>query len=198
MDARERSAARRQAVNEAVMRIRAIETAQGVTRRSLEDIKQVLIELAQKKELFPLEDFTNPGGGETKANALFRLHEDDDHRFALYGQMSTEPRESPPHDHTVWAVVVGMYGEELNKLYDHHEGGVAQKGEVMVKDGAGVALMPEDLHSIHMDAKEPVLNFHMYGLGLEQLHGRRYYRPATHDWKHYPASDGIQDLPEPA
>jgi len=90
-----------------------------------------------------------------------------------------------------------MYGEELNKLYDHADGGVQEREQVLVADGAGVALLPDDLHSIHMHAREPVLNFHMYGLGLEQLSGRRYYRPDTHDWKHFPASDGIQDLPEP-
>ena len=198
MDAKERSAARKKAVHDAVMRIRAIETAQGVTRTSLEDIKAVLLELAARKDLFPLTDFTHPGGGEEVKNALYRLHEDEDHRFALYGQMSTSARDTPAHDHTTWAIVVGMYAQELNKFYDHDEGGVTYLREEMVEEGTGVAMMPEDLHSIHMHAREPVLNFHMYGLGLEQLHGRRYYRPDTHDWKHFPASDGIQDLPEPA
>ncbi len=197
MEAKERAAARKKAVADAVMRVRAIETAQGVTRRSLEDIKAVLIELAGKKDLFPLDDFMRPGGGPKLDNALFRLHEDDDHRFALYGQMSTQPRDTPAHDHTTWAVVVGMYGQELNRFYDHHDGGVQETTEVMVEDGTGVALMPEDLHSIHMHAREPVLNFHMYGLGLEQLSGRRYYRRETNDWKHFPASEGIQDLPDP-
>ena len=198
MDAMERSAARKKAVQDAVMRIRAIETAQGVTRTSLDDIKAVLLELAAQKDLFPLSDFTHPGGGEEVKNALYRLHEDEDHRFALYGQMSTTSRDTPAHDHTTWAIVVGMHGQELNKFYDHDDGGVKYVREEMVEEGTGVAMLPEDLHSIHMHAREPVLNFHMYGLGLEQLHGRRYYRPDTHDWKHFPASEGIQDLPDPA
>ncbi|ANK80489.1 MAG: hypothetical protein TEF_06505 [Rhizobiales bacterium NRL2] len=198
MDAMARSDARKQAVQEAVMRIRAIETAQGVTRRSLEDIKAVLVDLAAKRELFPLEDFPPPAPGSKRNNALYRLHEDDDNRFALYAQMSTGGTDSPAHDHTTWAVIVGIEGEELNRLYDHAEGGVQERGQVLVKQGQGVALMPEDLHSIHIHGETPVLNFHMYGLGLEQLHGRRYYRPETHDWKHFPASDAIQDLPEPA
>lgn len=198
MDAMERSAARKKAVQDAVMRIRAIETAQGVTRTSLDDIKAVLLELAAQKDLFPLSDFTHPGGGEEVKNALYRLHEDEDHRFALYGQMSTTSRDTPAHDHTTWAIVVGMHGQELNKFYDHDDGGVKYVREEMVEAGTGVAMLPEDLHSIHMHAREPVLNFHMYGLGLEQLDGRRFYRPDTHDWKHFPASDGIQDLPEPA
>ncbi|WP_417513809.1 cysteine dioxygenase [Minwuia sp.] len=198
MEATERSAARKREIAEAVMRIRAIETAQGVTRTSLNDIKAVLLELAERKDLFPLEDFTHPGGGPAVENALFRLHEDDDHRFALYGQMSTRPRDTPAHNHTTWAIVVGMYGEELNKFYDRDNGGVAYRDEHVVKAGTGVAMLPDDLHSIHMHAREPVLNFHMYGLALEQLDRRQYYRPETNDWKHFPASEGIQDLPEPA
>ena len=198
MDAMERSAARRQAVHEAVMRIRAIETAQGVTRRSLEDIKSVLIELAARKDLFPLEDFPPPQADSKRNNKLYRLHEDEDHRFALYAQMSTGGTDSPAHDHTTWAVIVGIEGEELNRLYDHEDGGVKERDQVVVRQGAGVALMPDDLHSIHIHGQDAVLNFHMYGLGLEQLHGRKFYRPDTHDWKHFPASDAIQDLPEPA
>lgn len=199
MDAKERSAARKEAVNEAVMRIRAIETAQGVTRRSLEDIKSVLIELAARRDLFPLEDFPPPSPESKRNNRLYRLHEDDDNRFALYAQMSTgKGTDSPAHDHTTWAVIVGIEGEELNRLYDHENGGVKEREQVVVRQGAGVALMPEDLHSIHIHDQDAVLNFHMYGLGLEQLHGRQYYRPETHDWKHFPASDSIQDLPEPA
>ncbi len=150
MDAMERSAARKKAVQDAVMRIRAIETAQGVTRTSLDDIKAVLLELAAQKDLFPLSDFTHPGGGEEVKNALYRLHEDEDHRFALYGQMSTTSRDTPAHDHTTWAIVVGMHGQELNKFYDHDDGGVKYVREEMVEAGTGVAMLPEDLHSIHI------------------------------------------------
>ena len=46
-----------------------------------------------------------------------------------------------------------------------------------------------------MAADRPVLNFHMYGLALEQLHARRYYKPHLHEWAHFPASEAIRDLP---
>ena len=106
---------------------------------------------------------------------------------------------SPAHDHTTWAVIVGMEGKELNRLYDPAEdGGVAEKDQFVVEAGTGLALMPDDLHSIHIDGTEPVLNFHMYGLALEQLEHRRYYKPETGEWKHFPASEGIRDLPLPA
>ena len=96
-------------------------------------------------------------------------------------------------------MIVGLQGEELNRLYDHDgQGGVKERETFMVTTGTGIAFMPEDLHSIHMVPEKAVLNFHMYGLALEQLHARRYYKAKTHDWAHFPASDGIRDLPLPA
>jgi len=130
--------------------------------------------------------------------ALADAIEDADHRFALYAQRSQGGTDTPAHDHTTWAIIVGVDGDELNRLYVHEAGGVRKTGEQVVGRGTGIAFMPDDLHSIHIPPQTPVLNFHMYGLALEQLHGRRYYRPATHDWAHFPASEGIRDLPAPA
>ena len=54
-----------------------------VTREALEEIKDLLIDLAKKDGLFPLSDF--PVDPETDGNGvIYRLSEDDDHRFALY------------------------------------------------------------------------------------------------------------------
>ncbi|MEC9345064.1 MAG: cysteine dioxygenase [Pseudomonadota bacterium] len=194
----ERADARKAAIAEAVSAVRAIERDKGVTRESLGAIRATLLDLAAQRELFPLDDFPAPEKDGKRNNALYRLSEDADHRFALYAQRSEGDTNSPAHDHTTWAVIVGIDGEELNRFYrkDADEG-VVEVDSAVVTTGTGVALMPEDLHSIHI-AKGPVLNFHMYGLGLEQLHGRRYYKTLTNEWKYFPASDGIRDLPEPA
>jgi len=61
----------------------------------------------------------------------------------------------------------------------------------MVKAGTGVTFMPEDLHSIHIDA--PLINFHMYGLGLEQLDKRRYYKTQENVWSVFPAHSDIRE-----
>jgi len=199
MTSKERATARDEAVKTAMMKVRAIEVAQGVTRQAVTDMRDVLIDLAKRRDLFPLADFPPPDPSMARKNALYRLSEDADHRFALYVQLSMGGTNSPAHDHTTWAVIVGMEGKELNRLYDpSDDGAVAEKGQFVVEAGTGLALMPDDLHSIHIDGAEPVLNFHMYGLGLEQLEHRRYYKPETHEWKHFPASDGIRDLPQPA
>ncbi|MBU6271763.1 MAG: cysteine dioxygenase [Betaproteobacteria bacterium] len=196
MDATTRHRLRQQAIAETVAQVRGIEAAQGVTRESLAAIRAALQALAARSELFPLEDFPMPAAGSARNNALYRLSEDPDHRFALYGHVSRGGTDTPAHNHTTWAVIVGLQGEELNRLYDHDgRGGVALRETFTVGPGTGIGFLPDDLHSIHMAPERPVLNFHMYGLALEQLHARRYYKPHLHEWAHFPASEAIRDLP---
>ena len=51
--------------------------------------------------------------------------------------------------------------------------------------------MPEDLHSIHIAA--PLINFHMYGLALEELHHREYYKAEERAWKVFPPHSDIRE-----
>lgn len=99
---------------------------------------------------------------------------------------------TPAHNHTTWAVIVGVSGEELNRFYDRaEEGGVQEKGQSVVRQGTGVAFMPEDLHSIHIQA--PLVNFHMYGLALDQLHRREYYKAEEKAWRVFPPHADIRE-----
>jgi predicted metal-dependent enzyme (double-stranded beta helix superfamily) len=188
----DRTEQRRRTVAEAVADIRAIEAREGVTREGLARIRERLITLAAQTELFGPDDFPPPGTGDSRRSALYRLSEDADHRFALYANASHGGYGTPAHDHTTWAVIVGVTGAELNKFYEPtQEGGVREKGAFTVRAGSGVAFMPTDLHSIHIDA--PLINFHMYGLGLEQLHSRRYYKPAENAWAIFPPHADIRE-----
>jgi predicted metal-dependent enzyme (double-stranded beta helix superfamily) len=175
----------------AVADIRAIESREGVTRESLEHIKQRLIRLAARQELFPASDFSPPAPGGKLKSCLYRVAEDADHRFALYVNASLGGHSTPAHNHTTWAVIVGVTGEELNRFYDRTDGAPRQKGEYVVKQGTGVCFMPEDLHSIHIQA--PLVNFHMYGLALDHLHQREYYQAAEGVWKVFPAHGDIRE-----
>ena len=186
-----RAEERTREINAAVADIRRIEAA-GVTRESLEKIKQRLIKLAARTDLFDPADFPPPAPGAKRNSCLYRLAEDEEHRYALYANSSNGTYGTPAHNHTTWAVIVGVIGEELNRLYDRSEdGGVKQKGEYMVKQGTGVAFLPEDLHSIHITA--PLLNFHMYGLALEQLRRRQFYDAKAKGWKIFPAHSDIRE-----
>jgi predicted metal-dependent enzyme (double-stranded beta helix superfamily) len=125
---------------------------------------------------------------------LYRLSEDDDHRYALYANAAFGRYANAPHNHTTWAVIVGVHGEEPNRFYRRTpDGGVEQIGGEVVRPGTGVTFMPDDLHSLDIQADAPMLNFHMYGLALEQLDRRQYYTASDHTWRHYPAHTDIRE-----
>ena len=186
-----RAIARREEIEAAVAEVRQIEKKDGVTRASLEKIKQRLMRLAARQELFTAADYPPPQPGAKRNSCLYRVSEDADHRFALYVNSSDGNYGTPAHNHTTWAVIVGVSGEELNRFYDRVDGGVKEKGNAVVKQGTGVAFMPADLHSIHIQA--PLINFHMYGLALEELHHREYYKAEERAWKVFPPHSDIRE-----
>src|SRR5919106_6198080 len=175
---------RKREIESAVDAVREIERRDGVSRESLQEIKERLIGLAGRTELFSASDFPPPAPGGKLKSCLYRVAEDPDHRFALYVNASLGGYGTPAHNHTTWAVIVGVTGEELNRFYDRPAEGPRQKGEYVVKRGTGVCFMPEDLHSIHIQA--PLVNFHMYGLALDHLHSREYYKADEQAWKIFP------------
>ena len=188
---------RQAAVAASVGRIREIETSQGVTRGALEGIKRELLDLADNMEIFPIEDF--PASDEDSYDVLYRLSEDDDHRFALYASTGTPGKSVPPHNHTTWAVIVGLHGDEHNVFYERTddgstpgEGVLRQTGGVTINHGVGTAMMPQDIHSIHIAEGERTVHLHMYGLALEQLHERVMYNREQGTYRVFPASQNIQ------
>ena len=187
----ERTIARKREIESAVADVRQIEKKEGVTRASLEKIKQRLMRLAARQDLFTAADYPPPQPGAKRNSCLYRVSEDTDHRFALYVNSSDGNYGTPAHNHTTWAVIVGVSGAELNRFYDRAEGGVREKGTAVVRQGSGVAFMPEDLHSIHIQA--PLINFHMYGLALEELRHREYYKPEERSWKVFPPHSDIRE-----
>ena len=188
----DRAAERRKEIESAVADVRDVERREGVNPTSLAKIKARLIRLAARTDLFEPKDYPPPGAAQKLRSCLYRLSEDPDHRFALYANASLGGYGTPAHNHTTWAVIVGVTGEEQNRFYDRSpEGGVREKGRAVVRQGTGVAFMPEELHSIHIDA--PLLNFHMYGLALEQLHQREFYKEKEARWDIFPAHSDIRD-----
>ncbi|HEX5320284.1 MAG TPA: rhodanese-like domain-containing protein [Stellaceae bacterium] len=163
--------ARAAAVAETVAAIRAIEREMGVEPRALDRIREKLIALASRTELFPPGSFPVPAGKPGKA---YRLAEDADHRFALYAAAGSNGREAPPHNHTTWAVIAGVYGEEHNVFYRRTDNGsvpgqgaLEKTGELTIVKGNACTLMPNDFHTI--ETRGDGLHLHMYGLSLEHL-----------------------------
>ena len=188
-------------VAETVERVRAVERAGidrdgEVTRATLEEIKALLIGLAGEAQLFPAEEFQPPGQGDS----LYRLSEDPDHRFALYAVSAHRGKATPPHNHTTWAVVAGIRGAEENRFYERVDdrqtpgrGEVEEVARTVVVPGKAVALMPEDIHSIHIDGEAPSLLLHMYGLALDHLPDRIYFDRETGEAKRFPGHPDIRD-----
>jgi predicted metal-dependent enzyme (double-stranded beta helix superfamily) len=184
---------RRAAVSETIAKIRQVESRMGVTRPALTEIKSLLLDLASHKELFPREDFELKEGKST----IYRLSEDADNRFALYMSCGAPAKRTPPHDHTTWAVIVGVDGEEANYFYERADdrsqagkGTLKQVREEVVRHGSGVTLMPEDIHHIESGSK-PNMHLHMYGLSLEHLPNRVQYNVGEGTYKVFPANPNI-------
>jgi rhodanese-related sulfurtransferase/predicted metal-dependent enzyme (double-stranded beta helix superfamily) len=155
---------------------RGIIARRGVTRAALDELKPVLVALGERGELFPPEHFRIPAG---HPNAIFHLAEDADGGFALYGSAGLPGAKQLPHDHTTWAVIAGVYGEEHNVFYRRSDDGsvsgrgtLAPIGETTVRRGSACALMPDDFHTIETRGGGSKLHLHLYGRTLEDLPGR--------------------------
>ena len=165
------------AVADTLARGREIETSQGINRAALSEMREELYKLAARQELFPKSDFPPPEDG--TPNVRYLLSEDADKRFALYMNSIKPGKLTDPHNHTTWAVVAAVEGEEINHFYERTDDG-SQDGkaslelsrEVIVRPGVGVAMMPDDIHSIAVEGDTPTLHLHMYGKSLDTITDR--------------------------
>jgi rhodanese-related sulfurtransferase/predicted metal-dependent enzyme (double-stranded beta helix superfamily) len=167
---------RAKAVEELIERVRAIEMRDGVSRASLESIQAELITLASRTDLFPEQHFANAPG---RTGTIYHLAEDRDGRFALYGSAGVPGKAQPPHNHTTWASIAGVFGEEHNVFYERTdrgeipgEGVLRRTHELTIRRGSACAMLPDDFHTIEVTGKEASLHLHLYGKTLEDLPGR--------------------------
>src|SRR6202045_1366915 len=154
--------ARARAVAGTIAAIRGIEAELGVTPAALDKIREGLIALATRTELFPEASFPIPAGAPGRA---YRLAEDPDHRFALYASAGAPGRAAPPHNPTTWAGIPGVHGEEHNVFYQRtHDRSAAGQGrlerthELTVVRGNACMLMPDDFHTIETHGPQPGLH----------------------------------------
>ena len=155
----------------------------GIDQTGVELIKERLLLLAERDDLFGDGDFPPPDTPQTSLS--YRIAQNDDDELALYVQCVADGTSAPPHEHTTWAVIIGMRGQELNRLYGPCAGGGEPQvqHEVVVERGTGVAMLGDDVHSIHIEGA--ATNFHCYGLALERLTGRRFWHARSGEWRVY-------------
>ncbi|RYP49685.1 hypothetical protein DL770_011145 [Monosporascus sp. CRB-9-2] len=177
---------RDRAVHQTLVAIRAIAAQDGITHASLARIADRLQELAAQEALFPLDAFPPPAAGDADASSRYLLHGEPDQTFALYLNSINPGKTTPPHNHTTWAVIVALEGQELNRVYTRTDDGrdperatLALSREVVVQPGTPITFLDDDIHSIHVVGNAPTRHFHLYGRALETLTGRVGYDLAT-------------------
>jgi predicted metal-dependent enzyme (double-stranded beta helix superfamily) len=171
--------AREEAVIELFARAREAQGGSAITRAGVDAIAQSLRRLAVRRDLFPLEDFPLP---EAKRSVLYILGEDEQSGFVVYAVRSAPSPERPtprPHNHSTWAAVATVYGNELQEIYERTDdgatpdrGALCKVREFLVVPGTAIGYLPDEFHSVASVGDGPGLALHFYGRGLHTITDR--------------------------
>ena len=94
--------------------------------------------------------------------------------------------KTPPHDHTMWAVI-GIYeGREDNVFYREEGGGLTESHAVSLKPRDVLVVSPEDIHAIANPLSTRTRGLHVYGGDLPAAN-RTLWHPKTQQREPYTA-----------
>jgi len=191
------ASARARAVEAFLTQARSLLHAGAVASHdALQPVADALVRLGQRRALFPAAHF--PLDAEHPAQ-VYRLSEDADGGFALYLSAGLAGKAQPPHDHTTWAVIAGVEGNERNVLYrrektsDPARDALVHQRTVDVASGSAVVLLPDDVHTIELVEGQDGRHLHFYGRALELLDQRVVFESAEGgSYRHFAAPKNIR------
>ena len=111
------------------------------------------------------------------------LHEDEDHRNAIFVVSWLPNRGIKPHNHNTWAVVAGIAGAESETLWRRTDDGTRPGHAELERCGGGTVhpgdlscLLSDDIHSVWNDSDRTSISLHVYGRHLNYT-GRSQFDP---------------------
>jgi len=167
----------------------------GINLESLNKAKAIMLQLASRKDLFRWTDFPVPNDEEIYRT--FLVHQEEGGAYSLYVNSSLPGQLSPPHDHGgSWAIVAAVEGEELHRVYKQtnsetssNKSPITLAGEILVRPGNAISLLPDGIHSIHAESDAPLLHLHLYGMGFEYQGERSEYDLEAGEVKRFKLED---------
>lgn len=179
-----------QAAN-AIDRIRSIIARDGVTRAALNLAKVELDALASERHLWAEERY--PAPELPNLTSFYLIHKDAASGISLYINVMLPGESTVIHNHTTWACIAAVEGEETNYLYERTDDGsqpgkaqVAAKGVWPVVPGNPIGILPDDIHSVANHAKQPVRHLHLYGCDVKDLRARLMFDIASGTYSEMP------------